>query len=69
MATNALDFRNMFLPVRRLELDVVPLFVFVFVAFDLVSNPKMHHQDPCQRAYCLRFVVGIVWLQVLRSSV
>ena len=35
----------------------------------LMSNTKSHHQDLCQGAYYLCFLLGVLWFQVLHSSV
>ena len=70
-------FANIFSPFRSLPFhfvtvqkawcDVVPFVYICFVALLLVSSPK-NPQDQCQGIYCLCFLLGVLWFQVLRSN-
>ena len=63
-----------FFPISSLPFHFVnsaedlPFVYFCFVAVLLVSNPKNPHQDQCQGIYCLCFLLGVLWFQVLCSN-
>ena len=56
-----------FVTVQKTWCDVVPFVYFCFVALLLVSNQK-NPQDQCQGIYCLCFLLGVLWFQVLSSN-
>ena len=70
-------FANIFFPFRSLPFhfvtvqkawcDVVPFVYICFVALLLASSPK-NPQDQCQGIYCLCFLLGVLWFQVLCSN-
>ena len=44
------------------------LFIFAFVSLDWGDRSKKYLWDWCQRAYCLCFLLGVLWFQVLHLS-
>ena len=52
---------------EALKFDVVPL-IFALVTFAFGVSPKFQCQDQCQGSYCLCFLIGVLWFQVLHLS-